>query len=155
MQLTDTQRTLLEAAAKHPEKKLVDFPDNLKGGARMKVITAMINTQLIEPCADEPNVYMATQAGMQAIGIATQPSTPLATQATRTTREGTKQAVLVELLSRAEGATLPQMTEATGWQVHTVRGAMAGALKKKLGLEITSEKQTGTDRVYRITTTTV
>ena len=155
MQLTDTQRALLEAAAKHPQKKLVDFPENLKGGARMKVITAMINTQLIKPCADEPNVYMATQAGMQAIGIATQPATPITTQATRTTREGTKQAVLIELLSRAEGATLPQMTEATGWQVHTVRGAMAGALKKKLGLEITSEKQTGTDRVYRITTTTV
>ena len=47
------------------------------------------------------------------------------------------------------------MTEATGWQVHTVRGAMAGALKKKLGLDITSEKQIGTDRVYRITNPTV
>ena len=155
MQLTDTQRALLEAAAKHPQKKLVDFPENLKGGARMKVITAMINTQLIEPCADEPNVYMATQAGMQAIGIATQPATPVMTHAARTTREGTKQAVLIDLLKRPEGATLPQMTEATGWQVHTVRGAMAGALKKKLGLEITSEKLTGADRVYRITTTTV
>ena len=154
MQLTDTQRTLLEAAAKHPQKKLVDFPENLKGGARMKVITAMINTQLIEPCADEPSVYMASEAGMQAIGIATQPATPIKTQATRTTREGTKQAVLIDLLKRPEGATLSQMTEATGWQVHTVRGAMAGALKKKLGLEITSEKQIGTDRVYRITTTT-
>ena len=65
--------------------------------------------------------------------------------------EGTKQAVLIELLTRAEGATLPQMTEATGWQVHTVRGAMAGALKKKLGLEITSEKLPGADRIYRIT----
>jgi hypothetical protein len=43
------------------------------------------------------------------------------------------------------------MTEATGWQVHTVRGAMAGALKKKLGLEIISEKQPGSDRIYRIT----
>lgn len=155
MQLTDTQRALLEAAAKHPQKKLVDFPDNLKGGARMKVITAMVNTQLIEPYTDEPNVYMATQMGMQAIGIATQPATPITTQATRTTREGTKQAVLIDLLKRPEGATLPQMTEATGWQVHTVRGAMAGALKKKLGLAITSEKQNGTDRVYRITTTTV
>ena len=59
--------------------------------------------------------------------------------------------MLIELLTRAEGATLPQMTEATGWQVHTVRGAMAGAIKKKLGLEITSEKQTGADRIYRIT----
>jgi hypothetical protein len=155
MQLTDTQRTLLEAAAKHPQKKLVDFPDNLKGGARMKVITAMINTQLIESCADEPNVYMATQTGMQAIGIAAEPEKPVTPHAARTTREGTKQAVLIDLLKRPEGATLSQMTKATNWQVHTVRGAMAGALKKKLGLEITSEKQTGTDRVYRITTTTV
>lgn len=147
MKLTDTQRTLLETAAKHPQKKLTNFPDTLKGGARIKVLTAMRNSQLIEASASEPEVYVATATGLQEIGINTQPS--------RTTREGTKQAVLIELLRRAEGATLPQMTEATGWQVHTVRGAMAGALKKKLGLEITSEKQTGTDRVYRITTTTV
>ena len=147
MKLTDTQRALLEAAAQHPQKKLTNFPDTLKGGARIKVLTAMRNTQLIEASASEPEVYVATATGLQEIGITTQPP--------RTTREGTKQAVLIGLLSRAEGATLPQMTEATGWQVHTVRGAMAGALKKKLGLEITSEKQTGTDRVYRITTTTV
>jgi len=147
MKLTDTQRALLEAAAQHPQKKLTNFPDTLKGGARIKVLTAMRNSQLIEASASEPEVYVATATGLQEIGINTQPS--------RTTREGTKQAVLIELLRRAEGATLPQMTEATGWQVHTVRGAMAGALKKKLGLEITSEKQTGTDRVYRITTTTV
>jgi len=147
MKLTDTQRALLEAAAKHPQKKLTNFPDTLKGGARIKVLTAMRNAQLIEPSAAEPEVYVATAKGLQEIGITTQPS--------RSTREGTKQAVLIELLRRAEGATLPQMTEATGWQVHTVRGAMAGALKKKLGLEITSEKQTGTDRVYRITDPTV
>lgn len=147
MKLTDTQRTLLEAAAQHPQKKLTNFPETLKGGARIKVLTAMRNAQLIEASTSEPEVYVATATGLQEIGITTQPS--------RTTREGTKQAVLIELLRRAEGATLPQMTEATGWQVHTVRGAMAGALKKKLGLEITSEKQTGTDRVYRITTTTV
>ena len=147
MKITDTQRALLEAAAQHPQKKLTNFPDTLKGGARIKVLTAMRNAQLIEAGALEPEVYVATATGLQEIGITTQQS--------RTTREGTKQAVLIELLSRAEGATLPQMTEATGWQVHTVRGAMAGALRKKLGLEITSEKQTGTDRVYRITTTTV
>ena len=147
MKLTDTQRALLEAAAKHPQKKLANFPDTLKGGARIKVLTSMHNAELIEPSAAEPAVYVATATGLQAIGITV--------QAPRAKREGTKQAVLIELLTRAEGATLAQMTEATGWQVHTVRGAMAGALKKKLGLEITSEKQTGTDRVYRITTTTV
>ena len=143
MKLTDTQRALLEAAAQHPQKKLTNFPDTLKGGARIKVLTSMHNAELIEPSAAEPEVYVATATGLQAIGIKV--------QAPRAKREGTKQAVLIELLTRAEGATLPQMTEATGWQVHTVRGAMAGALKKKLGLEITSEKQAGADRIYRIT----
>jgi len=143
MKLTDTQRALLEAAAQHPQKKLTNFPDTLKGGARIKVLTSMHNAELIEPSAAEPEVYVATATGLQAIGFTS--------QAPRAKREGTKQAVLIELLTRAEGATLPQMTEATGWQVHTVRGAMAGALKKKLGLEITSEKQTGADRIYRIT----
>jgi hypothetical protein len=143
MKLTDTQRALLEAAAQHPQKKLINFPDTLKGGARIKVLTSMHKAELIEPSTAEPEVYVATATGLQAIGITV--------QAPRAKREGTKQAVLIELLTRAEGATLPQMTEATGWQVHTVRGAMAGALKKKLGLEITSEKQTGADRIYRIT----
>jgi hypothetical protein len=40
---------------------------------------------------------------------------------------------------------------ATGWLSHTVRGAIAGALKKKLGLNVTSEKVEGRGRVYRIT----
>jgi len=38
----------------------------------------------------------------------------------------------------------------TGWQAHTVRGTFAGAFKKKLGLDITSTKDIGADRVYRI-----
>jgi hypothetical protein len=66
------------------------------------------------------------------------------------TRDGTKQAMMIELLKRPGGATLAEIVEATGWQVHTVRGAMAGALKKKLGLTITSEKDESKGRVYRI-----
>ena len=66
------------------------------------------------------------------------------------TREGTKQAEVVALLRREEGATIDEIVEATGWQPHTVRGAFAGALKKKLGLTVTSEKLEGQGRVYRI-----
>ena len=150
MQLTNTQRTLLEAAARHPQKKLAVFPDNLKGGARIKVLTALLNAKMIEASIEDAGVFVATTDGLQAIGITTPSTTPTPVQAPRATRGGTKQAVLIELLKRPDGATLPQMTEATGWQVHTVRGAMAGALKKKLGLEITSEKQPGSDRIYRI-----
>jgi hypothetical protein len=58
---------------------------------------------------------------------------------------------ILALLSRPEGATLAQMQEATGWQAHSVRGAVAGTIKKKLGRTVTSEKVEGT-RVYRIAT---
>jgi hypothetical protein len=52
---------------------------------------------------------------------------------------------------RAEGgATIEEITAATGWQSHTVRGAMAGALKKKLGLEVTSGKVENRGRVYKL-----
>ena len=68
----------------------------------------------------------------------------------RTPREGTKQATLIAMLRAPDGATIEEIMVATGWQSHTVRGAMAGALKKKLGLEVTSEKVEGRGRVYRI-----
>ncbi len=55
------------------------------------------------------------------------------------------------MLRRPEGATVDQIKQATGWQRHTVRGAFAGALKKKLGLTVTSDKVEGRGRVYRIT----
>jgi len=72
------------------------------------------------------------------------------TTARRAAREGTKQAKLLELLRRPEGATIAQLVKATGWQPHTVRGALAGALKKRLGLAITSEKPEDGERVYRV-----
>ena len=65
-------------------------------------------------------------------------------------RESTKEALLIDMLRRPEGATIAQIMAATGWQAHTCRGAFAGALKKKRGLTVTSEKLDGGDRVYRI-----
>jgi hypothetical protein len=53
-----------------------------------------------------------------------------------TPRTGTKQALMIEMLKRPEGATVEQIAEATGWQKHTIRGAISGALKKKLGLTV-------------------
>jgi hypothetical protein len=60
-----------------------------------------------------------------------------------------KLGILLTLLQREEGATIFDMAEATGWQFHSVRGAMAGSIKKKLGLTITSAKP-GNERIYRI-----
>ena len=114
---------------------------------------------------------VATDTGLAAIGIEPEdtntapvgatdaptkefaPDTPTETEGApkaRTPREGTKQATLIAMLRAPEGATIEEIMAATGWQSHTVRGAMAGALKKKLGLEVTSEKVEGRGRVYRI-----
>ena len=54
------------------------------------------------------------------------------------------------MLERDGGATMEQMVEATGWLAHTVRGAISGALRKKLGLTVESSKIEGRGRVYRI-----
>ena len=81
------------------------------------------------------------------------PNAPLAvTPRNRTgSRPDSKQARMIAMLRRPEGATVEQMAEAMGWAGHTVRGALAGALKKKLALTITSEKTEGAARTYRIT----
>ncbi len=177
MKITDTQRAVLGAAAQHPQKLLTSFPGNLKGGARGKVLTALRNAQLIEPCTLEPEVYVVTALGLNAIGISAQTpkikrevtnhegaklegtkleGTKLeGTKLEGTKLEVTKQDLLIQLLKRAEGATLIQMSQATGWQVHTVRGAMAGTLKKKLRLNISSEKAPDADRIYRIATQSI
>ena len=68
----------------------------------------------------------------------------------RKSRKGAKQATLIAMLRQPEGATIEQIGEATGWQKHSVRSAISGALKKKLGLTVTSEKSEGGIRVYRI-----
>lgn len=64
-------------------------------------------------------------------------------------RAASKASMLIALLKREGGATLEDMMGATGWQKHSVRGFMAGALKKQRGLAVSSEK-TGTGRVYRL-----
>ena len=69
---------------------------------------------------------------------------------TRTPRAGTKQETLIEMLRAEGGATIDEIVAETGWQPHTVRGAFAGALKKKLGLEVTSEKVESRGRVYSL-----
>ncbi|NDP39277.1 MAG: DUF3489 domain-containing protein [Rhodoferax sp.] len=66
------------------------------------------------------------------------------------TRENSKQATVISMLKRAEGATIAQICDATSWQAHTVRGTFAGAFKKKLGLNITSDKTQGGTRTYRV-----
>lgn len=65
-------------------------------------------------------------------------------------RSGTKQDRLIGLLRRKEGASIREISKAIGWQAHSVRGAISGALKKKLRLKVTSGEVKERGRVYRI-----
>jgi len=114
---------------------------------------------------------IATDAGLAAIGIEREdanaapagamdapteepapdlPTEPQAAPKRRTPREGTKQAQLIAMLSAPDGATIEEITTALTWAPHTCRGAMSGALKKRLGLTITSRTDDQRGRVYKI-----
>ena len=146
MKLSDSQTILLKAASLHPKRLLTDFPPKLKGGALIKVLTSLGNAGFIAPHnkpMDGTTRFGITSAGLEAIGI-----TP---HVTPVLRANSKQAQVLAMLHRPEGATLAQICACTGWQQHTVRGTFAGAFKKKLGLDIMSTKDEGGERVYRIT----
>ncbi len=110
---------------------------------------------------------VATDAGLAAIGIEPEDANPAFAGATEaqssapatedtdqpkpvTIRAGTKQAQIIALLQRPEGASITEIVEATSWQPHTARGMISGALKKKLGLQITSAAEEGRGTVHRI-----
>jgi len=111
---------------------------------------------------------IATEAGLQAIGIEllaasavanARKAKPEAAETPHDTdtdsakpvaiRAGTKQAQIIAMLKRPEGATVAEMVEATGWLAHTVRGLISGALKKKLGLAVVSSVVEGRGMVHR------
>ena len=85
----------------------------------------------IQQPAEAPGSLQPTEGGTPAAGAT-----------------GSKAAAVISLLNRDGGATLEQMMEATGWQKHSVRGFMAGALKKRHGVAVQSAKIDGV-RTYR------
>ena len=156
IQLTTAQQAILAHAHQHTEGKIAWFPENIKGGARQKVIDGLFKRALIT--YDGKDWFVAAE-GYEALGVprkapvsaqAIDEVIEAATAAKPRTRDNSKQAQVIAMLKRPEGATIEQICEATQWQAHTVRGTFAGAFKKKLGLEITSTKEAGGQRVYRV-----
>ena len=182
-QLTPAQHAILAKAINTSAGKIEWFPDNIKGGARKKVLDGLFNRALITP--DGEGWCVAAEGydalGMKRPGVSKKrigqfeakldriianaegaPCVPAdpeleaavaaaeASWAKPRTRANSKQAEVVRMLQRPEGATVRQICDATGWQAHTVRGAFAGAFKKKLGLTLVSDKQPGGERIYRV-----
>jgi hypothetical protein len=78
------------------------------------------------------------------------PKDATAKDAAPTTREGSKKAIVIEMLKRPEGATLSDIMSATSWQCHSVRGFISGCLGKKMGLKIESAKREDGQRCYKL-----
>ena len=177
--LTDTQSRILNAASRRAGNLAMPLPKGLHGAVAKKVVGMMIerglleeveaNTKKREPLWRETGdgrgtTLVATSAGLAAIGV-----DPVVVQAIAKLRNssrevaagsveaklvkprgGTRQAQLIAMLETPTGSSLDEIVTATGWQAHTVRGAISGTLKKKLGLAVISEKVEGRGRVYRI-----
>ena len=154
--VSPAQCLLLRTAACRPDGRVIP-PDTLRGGARVKVLTALLQRGWIEPADDG---HVMTDAGYAAIGL--QRPAPLDdVQSMDTTddlqllegipvRPGTKLAALVMVLRSPQGATSLQLMLATAWQPHTVRGAISGLLRKKLGLNVVLAHNDSGERVYRV-----
>ena len=165
IQLTDTQSIILSTACGRDDGMVFPITAKLKGGAVGNVCKSLLKHALLEEVAatdlntvwrhDEERgsiTLRATPLAYSTLGITDDPAPatfiPSGTEPLR--RTGTKQDTLIAMLRAPEGATIAEIVAATGWLSHTVRGSMSGALKKKLGLIITSEKVDGRGRVYAI-----
>ena len=161
-QLTNAQLDLLSAAAANDSGASAD------GFASATVRALIKRGYLISlPKIDGPSHLLATDQGSAALapsadeyepaakpGLASTEHDAPAAAGEETTQApikppGGKIAVLVALLRRPDGARIDEMMDATGWQAHSVRGAISGAIKKGLGLAVASEKADG-QRTYRI-----
>lgn len=175
--LSETQSLILIAGAQRPDNLALPLPKGLVGAAAKMAIGKMIdrgwlqeveaNLRRGEPLWRETGdghgtTLVVTDAGLLAVGIE-----PVVVQTMAAIRErakaepgpepkapmpraGTKQALLIAMLQAPEGATMDEITAALSWQPHTARGAMSGALGKKLGLVVTSTKDDTRGRIYRI-----
>jgi len=164
--ITEAQALILTRAAHQADRIALPLPNRLRGGAANKVIVPLIQKGFLDEVdADirkgEPTwrktgdghgtTLVITDSGLLAIGVEPVGSQAEPVQPKPKSRAGTKQAMLIAMLEAPDGATIAEIAKATEWQSHTIRGAISGALKKRLGLTISSEKNSDRGRVYKIT----
>ena len=173
--LTKTQSLILTTGAQRADNVAMPLPKGLHGAAATKIVAMMIDRGWLEEVdADlrkgDPvwretgdghgTTLVVTDAGLLAVGIepvvvktmaaVRQHAAAAPAPKTPTMRAGTKQAQIIALLQRPEGASIKEIVAVTGWLPHSIRGLISGALKKKLGLPVTSEKQDGRGTVYTL-----
>ena len=157
--LNDTQLTLLSGAAQRPDHCLMPA-EALKGAARTRAAAKLIALGYVEEIAagrgmpvwrEAHGVRIAlriTVQGGAAIGVEIADGMAEVTRGSRTPRAGSKLAGIIALLSRPDGASLSEVTDATGWLPHTARAALTGLRQR--GYALTREGCESRGSVYRI-----
>jgi hypothetical protein len=145
IKLSKTQIKVLTAAANRHDGAIHPLPDRINGGVANKVITGLKKWDLITDATGNDG-WQINDHGYEAIGQEPPLLTPkkkatAEDKLIRKTRTGTKQARIIEMLKRPEGATVEQIAKEVNWKFHTVRGFFAGTIKKKFGLELIKNKQ--------------
>jgi hypothetical protein len=154
--LTDTEQVILTAVARNNGT----VPTRERSGSKADpraygaAIASLIRKGMLEPRgpAREGDYAKDGQKLVLTKNANEDDTAPVGGKKTkeRKMREGTKQALVIEMLRRPQGATIAEIVEATQWASHSSRGFLAGALKKRLGLTIHSEKEETRGRVYRL-----
>lgn len=133
MKLSHTQKNALEAASVRLDGNILPLPGNVNAGLTNRVIQGLQSRELID---ENDDMYTINTKGFDAIG-----------KKPPKTNKKTKSALLIDLIGNKNGASLGDICVATGWQKHSVRGAIS-VLKSK-GHNIISEKIEGV-RIYKI-----
>jgi hypothetical protein len=163
--LSDIQLVILSHGAKRKDGAILPLPRSLKttDSTAATTLKSLLKKRLV---AERPTTRRTafwretedghrfmleiTPQGLEAIGVEPENVTRVVTSETpvQPPRAGTKQAKLVELMTRPRGATIPQLQKATGWLPHTTRAALTGLRKR--GIEVIRQKQKDGPSVYRI-----
>lgn len=143
-------RTTADAALNRFWRNLPE-PD---GRAVLLFITAAgaeaIGVELADTAADAADEAASVPEPGRTAGTSLSGDTSADTAPAASEPRAGKTTVLLDLLRRADGASMAEMTEATGWQAHTVRAFIATKVRRQLGHEVASEKPKGQDRRWRI-----
>lgn len=142
-----TEKELSKLAANWPAERLVEIWNGFAG------VPPFGDLKPVKKFTDRKT---AVARIWRAIQVLTPTAAPVASKTTKDAtrpkgpREGSKKAIVLELLRRPEGATLTDIQSATGWMAHSVRGFISGALGKKMGLTVESFKTPEGARAYRV-----
>jgi len=149
--LNDKQTAILANAANYNHGSVLPLPETLqvKDGALNAVLRALQRREFIQRSAGDK--WTITDAGRAAAPASPVTGTPEAADTgggqPALFRPGTRQAQLLKVLQRDEGADIDEMMQLTGWQPHSIRAVLTGFRKR--GIEVTRTKEGNGVSVYR------